>query len=42
MKSKSSEINILRGIAFLLVLFGHSFPDSVNGYINFYTEFAKE
>lgn len=37
MKSKSSEINILRGIAFCLVLFGHSFPDSVHG---FYTGFV--
>ena len=42
MKSKSSEINILRGVAFCLVLFGHSFPDSAYGYINAYTEFSRE
>lgn len=42
MKSKSREINILRGIAFCLVLLGHSFPDSAYGYINEYTEFARE
>ena len=42
MKSKSSEINILRGIAFCLVLFGHSFPDSAYGYMNAYTEFGRE
>ena len=42
MKSKSSEINILRGIAFGLVLLGHSFPDAGFGYINSYTEFSRE
>lgn len=36
------EIDILRGIAFMLVLIGHSFPDSAYGYINRYTEFAHE
>ncbi|MCI9313672.1 MAG: acyltransferase [Lachnospiraceae bacterium] len=42
MKSKSSEVNILRGIAFCLVLLGHSFPDAGFGYINSYTEFSRE
>lgn len=42
MNSKNNEINILRGIAFVLVLLGHSFPDSAYGYINMYTEFARE
>lgn len=42
MKSKNNEINILRGIAFCLVLLGHSFPDSAYGYINGYTKFARE
>lgn len=41
-KTRNNEINILRGIAFCLVLFGHSFPDSAYGYINGYTEFARE
>ena len=41
-KTINNEINILRGIAFFLVLFGHSFPDSAYGYINAYTEFARE
>jgi hypothetical protein len=26
----------------VLVLLGHSFPDSAYGYINMYTEFARE
>lgn len=42
MKSKNNEISILRGIAFCLVLFGHSFPDSAYGYINAYTKFCRE
>lgn len=42
MKSKNHEVYILRGIAFFLVLFGHSFPDSAYGYINVYTEFGRE
>ena len=42
MQSKNREIDILRGIAFCLVLIGHSFPDSAYGYINAYTEFGRE
>ena len=41
-KTRNNEINILRGIAFCLVLLGHSFPDSAYGYINKYTEFGRE
>ena len=41
-KTRNNEINILRGIAFCLVLLGHSFPDSAYGYINMYTKFGRE
>ena len=39
--TRNNEINILRGIAFCLVLLGHSFPDSAYGYINIYPEFGR-
>lgn len=41
-KRMISEVSILRGMAFCLVLLGHSFPDSAYGFINPYTEFAHE
>lgn len=42
MVKKSKEINILRGIAFFLVLLGHSFPDSSYGFVNSYSQFANK
>ena len=38
----TDEIIILRGIAFWLVLIGHSFPDSSYGFSNPYSEFLSD
>ena len=41
-EKKIEEITILRGIAFLLVIIGHSYPDSAYEYINDYTQFFHD
>ncbi len=39
---RNTTIDILRGIAFLLVLLGHSFPDSAYEFVSPFTEFFHE